>query len=91
MPVMTHNTVNEISGYIIYYTHNIYIQESCGKRSDSQWAIVYIYIYKWLTWKSVPQMAPMVKAPPQSSTILQGHGSRLYSMLSITYKLSLRQ
>lgn len=36
MPVMTHNTVNEISGYIIYYTHNIYIQESCGKRSDSQ-------------------------------------------------------
>lgn len=55
---MTHNTVNEISGYIIYYTHNIYIQESCGKRSDSQWAIVYIYInnllekvyHKWRPW-----------------------------------------
>lgn len=84
MPVMAHNTVNETSGYIIYTT--------CKNPVVSvQIVSEPLYVYKWLTWKSVPQMAPMVKAPPQSSTILQGHGSRLYSMLSVTYKLSSRQ
>lgn len=34
-----------------------------------------------MAWKMPPPIAPMVKAPPQSSTILQGQGSRAYSSI----------
>lgn len=40
-----------------------------------------------IAWKTPPPMAPIVKAPPQSSTIRHGHGSREYS--SIEWNLQL--
>ena len=35
----------------------------------------------FIAWKTPPPMAPMVNAPPQSSTIRHGHGSREYSSI----------
>lgn len=34
-----------------------------------------------IAWKTPPPMHPIAKAPPQSSTILYGHGSRAYSSI----------
>lgn len=36
-----------------------------------------------IAWKTPPPMQPMAKAPPQSSTIRYGHGSRAYSSIII--------
>lgn len=36
-----------------------------------------------ILWKTPPPIRPMVKAPPQSSTILHGHGSLVYSSIQM--------
>lgn len=35
----------------------------------------------FIAWKTPPPMHPIANAPPQSSTILYGHGSRAYSSI----------
>lgn len=75
--------------YLLYLWNKLYLSVQCICASRLTIFLLNptgAFLKPFIEWKIPPPMAPMIKAPPESSRIRQGQGSRVYS--SILYRFS---